>query len=55
MNLDQVEILDVRVESKSLFDDMQYLKTDALDFDTKADAHLAAEKVFAGLYLFVGM
>mmetsp|Transcript_55957 Transcript_55957/g.132772 ORF Transcript_55957/g.132772 Transcript_55957/m.132772 type:complete len:85 (-) Transcript_55957:47-301(-) len=23
---------------------MQYLKTDALDFDTKADAHLAAEK-----------
>jgi len=42
--LETVEILDVRVESKSLFDDMQYLKTDALDFDTKADAHLAAEK-----------
>ena len=44
MWLETVEILDVRVESKSLFDDMQYLKTDDLDFDTKADAHLAAEQ-----------
>merc|ERR1712139_398577 len=39
-----VEILDVRVESKSLFDDMQYLRNDMLNFDTKADAHLAAEE-----------
>ena len=44
MWLETVEILDVRVESKSLFDDMQYLRTDMLNFDTKADAHLSAEE-----------
>lgn len=44
MWLETVEILDVRVESRSLFDDMQYLRSDMLDFDTKADAHVAAEK-----------
>lgn len=42
--LETVEIIDVRVESKTLFDDMQYLRPDALNFDTKADAHLIAEK-----------
>jgi len=44
MWLETVEILDVRVESKSLFDDMQYLRNDMLNFDTKADAHLSAEE-----------
>ena len=44
MWLETVEILDVRVESRTLFDDMQYLTTEQLNFDTKADAHLAAEK-----------
>jgi len=44
MWLETVEILDVRVESRALFDDMQYLTTEQLNFDTKADAHLAAEK-----------
>lgn len=44
MWLETVEIIDVRVESRTLFDDMQYLRPDELDFDTKADAHLCAEQ-----------
>lgn len=44
MWLETVEILDVRVESRTLFDDMQYLKSDELEFDTKAEAHLSAEQ-----------
>jgi len=44
MWLETLEIIDVRVESRGLFDDMQYLRTDMLEFDTKADAHLLAEE-----------
>jgi len=43
--LETLEILDVRVDSRQLFDDMQYLKGSDLHFETKAEASLVAERL----------